>query len=115
MQKQNALQNQNLPNNYSYKNYTLLPITTYKTPPIPQDLQESYNKIKIIITSKSHSAIFAKDSESFNKIISEMKDEITKNEDWNTLANFFQTEAKNKSTLEKFVTGSKKTSSITTQ
>lgn len=115
MQKQNALQNQNLQNNYSYKNYTLLPITTYKTPPIPQDLQESYNKIKIIITSKSHSAIFAKDSESFNKIISEMKDEITKNEDWNTLANFFQTEAKNKSTLEKFVTGSKKTSSITTQ
>lgn len=97
----------NQPKDYNYKNSTIVPITLYKKAEIPEDFAESYKNLSILINTKSHQAIFAKTSADFDKIISELTEECTKNEDWQILIDFFKEEAQKKATFEKFVSGQK--------
>lgn len=99
----------NQPNakDYNYRNSTIVPITLYKKAEIPEDFAESYKNLSILINTKSHQAIFAKNSADFDKIISELTEECTKNEDWQILIDFFKEEAQKKATFEKFVSGQK--------
>lgn len=99
----------NQPNakDYNYRNSTIVPITLYKKAEIPEDFAESYKNLSILINTKSHQAIFAKTSADFDKIISELTEECTKNEDWQILIDFFKEEAQKKATFEKFVSGQK--------
>lgn len=99
--------NQQNANDYNYKNSTIVPITLYKKAEIPEDFAESYKNLSILINTKSHQAIFAKTSADFDKIISELTEECTKNEDWQILIDFFKEEAQKKATFEKFVSGQK--------
>lgn len=100
-------ENQQITKNYNYKNSTIVPITLYKKAEIPEDFAESYKNLSILINTKSHQAIFAKNSADFDKIISELTEECTKNEDWQILIDFFKEEAQKKATFEKFVSGQK--------
>ena len=100
-------ENQQNANDYNYKNSTIVPITLYKKAEIPEDFAESYKNLSILINTKSHQAIFAKNSADFDKIISELTEECTKNEDWQILIDFFKEEAQKKATFEKFVSGQK--------
>lgn len=100
-------ENQQITKNYNYKNSTIVPITLYKKAEIPEDFTESYKNLSILINTKSHQAIFAKNSADFDKIISELTEECTKNEDWQILIDFFKEEAQKKATFEKFVSGQK--------
>lgn len=100
-------ENQQNANDYNYKNSTIVPITLYKKAEIPEDFAESYKNLSILINTKSHQAIFAKTSADFDKIISELTEECTKNEDWQILIDFFKEEAQKKATFEKFVSGQK--------
>ena len=100
-------ENQQNAKEYNYKNSTIVPITLYKKAEIPEDFAESYKNLSILINTKSHQAIFAKTSADFDKIISELTEECTKNEDWQILIDFFKEEAQKKATFEKFVSGQK--------
>lgn len=100
-------ENQQNAKDYNYKNSTIVPITLYKKAEIPEDFAESYKNLSILINTKSHQAIFAKTSADFDKIISELTEECTKNEDWQILIDFFKEEAQKKATFEKFVSGQK--------
>lgn len=100
-------ENQQNAKDYNYKNSTIVPITLYKKAEIPEDFAESYKNLSVLINSKSHQAIFAKNSADFDKIISELTEECTKNEDWQILIDFFKEEAQKKATFEKFVSGQK--------
>ena len=100
-------ENQQNAKDYNYKNSTIVPITLYKKAEIPEDFAESYKNLSILINTKSHQAIFAKNSADFDKIISELTEECTKNEDWQILIDFFKEEAQKKATFEKFVSGQK--------
>lgn len=100
-------ENQQNAKDYNYKNSTIVPITLYKKAEIPEDFAESYKNLSVLINSKSHQAIFAKTSADFDKIISELTEECTKNEDWQILIDFFKEEAQKKATFEKFVSGQK--------
>ena len=100
-------ENQQNAKDYNYKNSTIVPITLYKKAEIPEDFTESYKNLSILINTKSHQAIFAKNSADFDKIISELTEECTKNEDWQILIDFFKEEAQKKATFEKFVSGQK--------
>ena len=100
-------ENQQNAKDYNYKNSTIVPITLYKKAEIPEDFTESYKNLSILINTKSHQAIFAKSSADFDKIISELTEECTKNEDWQILIDFFKEEAQKKATFEKFVSGQK--------
>lgn len=100
-------ENQQNAKDYNYKNSTIVPITLYKKAEIPEDFTESYKNLSILINTKSHQAIFAKTSADFDKIISELTEECTKNEDWQILIDFFKEEAQKKATFEKFVSGQK--------
>ena len=100
-------ENQQIAKKYNYKNSTFVPITLYKKAQIPEDFAESYKTLSILINSKSHQAIFAKTSQDFDQIISELTEECTKNEDWQILIDFFKEEAQKKATFEKFVSGQK--------
>lgn len=100
-------ENQQITKNYNYKNSTIVPITLYKKAEIPEDFAESYKNLSVLINTKSHQAIFAKTSADFDKIISELTEECTKNEDWQILIDFFKEEAQKKATFEKFVSGQK--------
>ena len=100
-------ENQQIAKNYNYKNSTFVPITLYKQAQIPEDFAESYKNLSILINKKSHQAIFAKTSQDFDQIISELTEECTKNEDWQILIDFFKEEAQKKATFEKFVSGQK--------
>ena len=100
-------ENQQNAKDYNYKNSTIVPITLYKKAEIPEDFAESYKNLSILINTKSHQAIFAKNSADFDKIISELTEECTKNEDWQILIDFFKEEAQKIATFEKFVSGQK--------
>lgn len=100
-------ENQQNAKDYNYKNSTIVPITLYKKAEIPEDFAESYKNLSILINTKSHQAIFAKNSADFDQIISELTEECTKNEDWQILIDFFKEEAQKKATFEKFVSGQK--------
>lgn len=100
-------ENQQNAKDYNYKNSTIVPITLYKKAEIPEEFAESYKNLSVLINSKSHQAIFAKTSADFDKIISELTEECTKNEDWQILIDFFKEEAQKKATFEKFVSGQK--------
>lgn len=100
-------ENQQNAKDYNYKNSTIVPITLYKKAEIPEEFAESYKNLSILINTKSHQAIFAKTSADFDKIISELTEECTKNEDWQILIDFFKEEAQKKATFEKFVSGQK--------
>lgn len=100
-------ENQQNAKDYNYKNSTIVPITLYKKAEIPEDFAESYKNLSILINTKSHQAIFAKNSADFDKIISELTEECTKNEDWQILIEFFKEEVQKKATFEKFVSGQK--------
>lgn len=106
-QTNQSKENQQNAKDYNYKNSTIVPITLYKKAEIPEDFTESYKNLSILINTKSHQAIFAKTSADFDKIISELTEECTKNEDWQILIDFFKEEAKKKATFEKFVSGQK--------
>lgn len=105
--QQSPQTNQQNAKDYNYKNSTIVPITLYKKAEIPEVFAESYKNLSVLINTKSHQAIFAKSSADFDKIISELTEECTKNEDWQILIDFFKEEAQKKATFEKFVSGQK--------
>ncbi len=100
-------ENQQIAKNYNYKKSTLIPTTLYKKAKIPEDFVESYKNFSILINTKSHQAIFAKTTEDFEKIISELTEECSKDENWQPLIDFFTEEAQKKSLFEKFISGQK--------